>query len=536
MKPHVFATVGVLSLCLAHSYPAMAATTRYVALDGGNTPPYTSWATAAHVIQDAVDAAVAGDTVLVSNGVYATGLRVTPGCPLSNRVVIATDILLQSLNGPQNTCILGAQSPGGGNGVGAVRCVYMLAGVLDGFTISNGHTMATVGVADALQERIGGGVCLTNGCMVTNCTVVGNSAIEGGGLFCIFGGTVGNATIMGNNADSGGGVYSYGGGLITGCTILSNAASLYGGGVFCAGMGDRVLDSTVSGNSALYWGGGVYSSGLLSNCTISANTSLGNGGGLRGMSGIAIHCTIVSNHAVNQGGGVYTWSAMTLLRCTIARNTADNAGGGVYGYGGVLSACIVSGNVAGNEGGGVYCHAVYLTNCLIASGNVANYGGGIYVEGGCVAVHCTVSSNTASIQGGGVYFYYGGGFVNTIIYHNAAGQSGDNWHSTTNAYTPFFLIGCCTTPTNGLPIYYGGISDPPLFCTPGSDYHLLEGSPCIDAGYYMHWPPDFPTDLDGNPRRQGAGYDIGCYETVPESATAVVVVLLAALWRHRMHR
>ena len=70
-----------------------------------------------------------------------------------------------------------------------------------------------------------------------------------------------------------------------------------------------------------------------------------------------------------------------------------------------------------------------------------------------------------------------------------------------------------------------------LFVNPsGNDYHLSSTSPAIDAGTSTDAPS---TDLGGNPRPSGKGYDIGAYEyqsgtntiptvtvTAPASATA----------------
>jgi hypothetical protein len=197
---------------LLYAAPVFART-NYVDITCTNPmPPYTDWTTAATNIQDAVDATTDGDTVLVNDGVYDTGTHVTPRHSLSNRVVITSNILVKSVNGPAVTIIKG-QGPLGNN---AVRCVFMTNGVLDGFTLLGGATLIS---GSQMYDQSGGGVWCAHG-VVLNCTLMANSAnFNGGGAVGIVDPwhtcTLINCTLSCNSASFGGGASSHGGAYIS---------------------------------------------------------------------------------------------------------------------------------------------------------------------------------------------------------------------------------------------------------------------------------------------------------------------------------
>lgn len=166
-----FVLMVVVSLSFAD---AARATTYYVnAANTAPVPPYTTWLTAATNIQDAIAMTVNGDTVLVTNGVYAYGSAVIAGN--TNRFAVTNAITVESVNGPWVTEILGG---GITNGSPKVRCAWLTNGVsLLGFTLMGGNAVN--------GTLAGGGVwCASSNAYVENCVIVSNIASQfGAGVY-----------------------------------------------------------------------------------------------------------------------------------------------------------------------------------------------------------------------------------------------------------------------------------------------------------------------------------------------------------------
>jgi len=237
-----------LAGCLFGTIHSPAAV-HYVNAYGANaTPPYTNWLTAATNIQDAVNIALAGETIIVTNGVYPGTVNVT------------NPVALRSVTGPQFTII---------DGGGTNRCIVLTNGAsLTGFTLTNGYT-----------DGDGAGVwCASTNVFLTNCVITGNSAVGSwhvvwwpwppGHLVPVFG------------PANGGGVER---GTLYQCTLTGNSANLGGGAASailynCTMGGNRAMSSSFSWNGQGYQspgeGGGVAFC-TLNNCIVYFNSAAG---------------------------------------------------------------------------------------------------------------------------------------------------------------------------------------------------------------------------------------------------------------------
>ena len=284
-----------------------------------------------------------------------------------------------------------------------------------------------------------------------------------------------------------------------------------GGGICCFDVSPTVTNCTISGNTIedIYsFGGGIYCRGsslTVTNCIITENTVYNMGGGICcWYSTLTMdNCVIANNDVVYYGGGVYCSvnSTATITNCMIAENDSDLFGGGIYNLSSsiLISECVFTGNSTAENGGAINntSSPAEIVNCQISKNHAGN-GGGIYSEGSTPTIqHCTITENLGS----GIYTHLSVPMVvNSILWENTPVQcSGD--------------VDIFFSDIKGGWSGWGNIDLDPLFNNPEyDDYHLTPESPCVDTGT----DASIYTDIDGDARPLGTGFDMGADEFLPE--------------------
>ena len=273
----------------------------------------------------------------------------------------------------------------------------------------------------------------------------------------------------------------------------------------------------------------------------SVGSSTGNFAWILNGSYIRIVGFEIDGHLTGSGGGIGIKKGP--FDQVIGNKIHDFQDSGLYTYfaDGAHDVDVI-GNIVyniGPTGANSLIHGIYTT---ITGGHISNnivYGVAGY------GIHCwhactgeIITNNLAfNNRTGGIIVGAGdnpGGVVmdnmvvnNNIAYNNAGHgirEYENSGTSTIGSHNQFMNNITYGNPTN-MHLIEGNTDQGTIVADPQSvnyqangsgDYHLKAGSPAIDAGIATGAPA---TDIDGNPRPQGKGFDIGPYEYVQGATT-----------------
>jgi hypothetical protein len=183
-------------------------------------------------IQDAIDIAADGDTLMVAAGTYNENIDFK-GKPVT----------LRSVSGPQTTVIDGKTSRWRSKPALAFHTCAEGPAEVDGFTITNGFSGISVGGKDSCDQSVS----------IKNCLVIDNGTetysagmqTKGGGILIAhdWAALISNCVVADNHAHLGGGLYVDGSAQIVNSTIVDNFASYSGGSENSRGGGIYFADS-----------------------------------------------------------------------------------------------------------------------------------------------------------------------------------------------------------------------------------------------------------------------------------------------------
>jgi hypothetical protein len=274
---------------------------------------------------------------------------------------------------------------------------------------------------------------------------------------------------MGEKADS----------ILSGLTI-TNGYGLLGGAIYCYNNSSPSVSNCVINNNSAVFGGGLACANSntkpkITNCIITANTALVGGGGFYiNVSSPIIRNCIISKNAAPEGGAFFSYNPGNpiITNCTISQNTVSRSTG-------VIIFCYESSNMA-------------VTNSIFWDNTTENAS---QIKVGNSGAATSIRISYCNIQGGK-----------------------DNITSDENCTVEWGLGNINADPNF---VNLGGLTASEVFAA--GNYHLLDDSPCIDAG-----DPDFitepsETDIDGNPRIAGTKIDMGADEFVPPITVVVTI-------------
>ena len=388
-------------------------------------------------IQSAINAAAAGDEVLVEPGTYAESINLG-----------GKSITVRGRTGALNTYVL---PPSAGQTI--VSCVTGETAntIIDGFTILNATGACGVRITSASPTF--------RNCTIQNCQV---STAPGGGL--VVGGTnpaprFESCDFSGNRATNQSGAAAYlsaglttfvgcyfqGNECVGGCTDLRGAAIWAVGGRVAASnvvfAANAVRSDLGCCNNTTIWarGGAVCLEGspsAFTDCVFSNNLTRTSKG--------------CSNVGLSRGGSVYELSsASTYTRCTFVGSAASGvdfceAKGGAMYFG---------------SGADPTIDGCTFTSPRAVPDNSNGYGGCLYYEPGCLGSvkNTLINGAQAGSQGGGIYLEPGGAPVVTDTFiRNCSALSGGGgvWVSASGATdpSPIFVrttVANCTAPIGG---------------------------------------------------------------------------------------